>query len=209
MWRLASFRHLAAAAALHAFVGYGVAAWNAAFLMRTHGMSIGAVGTWLAMIAIFGGGLGTLCGGWLTDRLRPRDARWSLWVPGISTLAAVPFAVSFYVWSDVRVALALAGIPVFLGAMYLGPTFAITQALAPLRMRAVASAFLLFLLNLIGMGLGPQVVGIASDLLAPSLAGDSLRGALVLTVAVNLWSGVHYFLGARSLEADLAGAPTR
>ena len=169
MWRLATFRHLAAAATLHAFVGYGVTAWNAAFLIRTHGMSVGEVGTWLAGIAIVAGGLGTFFGGYLADRLTPRDVRWSLWVPGVATLVAVPFAMSFYLWSDVRMALALAGIPVFFGAMYLGPTFAITQALAPLRMRAVASAFLLFLINLIGLGLGPQVVGIASDLLAPRL----------------------------------------
>ncbi len=209
MWRLATFRHLAAAAALHAFVGYGVAAWNAAFLIRTHGMSIGAVGTWLAGIAIVAGGLGTFCGGYLTDRLTPRDVRWNLWAPGVSTLVAVPFAVSFYLWSDVRVALALAGIPVFFGAMYLGPTFAITQALAPLRMRAVASAFLLFLINLIGLGLGPQMVGIASDLLAPSLQGDSLRGSLVMMVTFNLWSGLHYFLGARTLKDDLDGAAAR
>jgi hypothetical protein len=107
------------------------------------------------------------------------------------------------------VALAFAGIPVFFGAMYLGPTFSITQALAPLRMRAVASAFLLFLLNLIGLGLGPWFVGIASDLLAPSLEEESLRGALVGTVALNFWSGLHYFLGARSLRAELAGAEAR
>ena len=82
-------------------------------------------------------------------------------MPGISTLIAVPFSLAFYLWPDVRGALAFAGIPVFFGAMYLGPTYSITQALAPLRMRAVASAFLLFLINLIGLGLGPQVVGIA------------------------------------------------
>jgi MFS family permease len=209
MWRLATFRHLAAAATLHAFVGYGVTAWNAAFLIRSHGMSLGEVGTWLALIGIVFGGLGTFLGGYLSDRLALRDVRYSLWVPGVSTLVAVPFAAAFYLWPDVRIALALAGIPVFFGAMYLGPTFALTQALAPLRMRAVASAFLLFLLNLIGLGLGPQGVGIASDLLAPQLAGDSLRGALVLTVLLNLWSGAHYFLGARTLEADLAGAESR
>jgi MFS family permease len=209
MARLASFRHLAAAATLHAFVGYGVAAWNAAFLVRSHGMSLGEVGSWLAVIAIVFGGLGTFLGGYLADRLTPRDARWALWVPGVSTLIAVPFAVAFYLWQDVRVALALAGIPVFFGAMYLGPTFSITQALAPLRMRAVASAFLLFLINLIGLGLGPQVTGIASDLLAPRLAEESLRGALVGMVALNLWSGLHYFLGARTLRAELAGAAGR
>jgi MFS family permease len=209
MWRLATFRHLAAAATLHAFVGYGLANWNAAFLIRTHGMSLGEVGTWLSLIAIVFGGLGTFLGGYLSDRLAPRDVRWSLWVPGVSTLVAVPFAVGFYLWPEPHVALAFAGIPVFFGAMYLGPTFALTQALAPLRMRAVASAFLLFLLNLIGLGLGPQGVGIASDLLAPELAENSLRGALVLTVLLNLWSGVHYFLGTRTLAADLAGAESR
>jgi MFS family permease len=209
MWRIATFRHLAAAAALHAFVGYGVATWNAGFLVRSHGMSIGAIGSWLAGIAIVGGGLGTFLGGYLTDRLRTRDVRWSLWVPGISTLLAVPFAVFFYLWPDVRVVLPLGVVPVLFGAMYLGPTFAITQALAPLRMRAVASAFLLFLLNLIGMGLGPWMVGIGSDLLEPRLEEESLRGALVLTVLFNLWSGLHYFIGARTLRADLAGVAAR
>jgi hypothetical protein len=145
----------------------------------------------------------------LADRLAPRDERFAVWVPGVSTLIAVPFAVGFYLSQDVRLALAFAGIPVFFGAMYLGPTFSLTQALAPLRMRAVASAFMLFLINLIGLGLGPQMVGISSDLLAPRLEEESLRGSLVLTVLFNLWSGAHYFLAARTLRADLAGATTR
>ena len=41
-----------------------------------------------------------------------------------------------------------------LSGMYLGPAFAMTQGLVTLRMRAVAAAILLFVLNLI-MGLGP------------------------------------------------------
>jgi MFS family permease len=209
MWRLGSFRHLAAAATLHAFVGYGVANWNAAFLARSHGMSPGEIGTWLALVGIVGGGLGTYLGGVLSDRFGKRDARWSLWVPGISTLIAVPFSVAFYLAPDVRTALAFAVIPVFFGAMYLGPTFSITQALAPLRMRAVASAFLLFLLNLIGLGLGPLAVGVLSDELTPRFEKESLRWSLVVMVSVNLWSGIHYFLGARTLRADLAGASAR
>ena len=209
MWRLGSFRHLAIAATLHAFVGYGVATWNAPFLARSHGMSPGEIGTWLALVGIVGGGLGTYLGGVFSDRLGRRDARWSLWVPGISTLLAVPFSIAFYLSPDARTALAFAAIPVFFGAMYLGPTFSITQALAPLRMRAVASAFLLFLLNLIGLGLGPQAVGILSDGLAPRYEEESLRSALVVMVSVNFWSGLHYFLGARTLRADLAGAAAR
>ena len=209
MWRLGSFRHLAIAATLHAFVGYGLATWNAPFLVRSHGMSLTEIGLWLAGVGSLFGGLGTYLGGYLADRWMPRDARWAMWVPGISTLVAVPFAIAFYLSPDVRTAILFVGIPVFFGAMYLGPTFSITQALAPLRMRAVASAFLLFLINLIGFGLGPQAVGILSDVLAPRYEEESLRGALVVMVSLNFWSGLHYFLGARTLRADLAGAATR
>ena len=54
-----------------------------------------------------------------------------------------------------------------------------------------------------------QLVGILSDLLRPSYAEESLRYALVLTVVINVWSGVHYFLGARTLRAELDGVATR
>jgi hypothetical protein len=87
--------------------------------------------------------------------------------------------------------------------MYLGPSFAMTQALVTLRMRAVASAILLFALNLIGMGMGPYLVGIASDMLEPEFGVQSLRYALCLAVLVNVWAAVHYFVGARSLRQDL------
>jgi hypothetical protein len=78
-----------------------------------------------------------------------------------------------------------------------------TQALVSLRMRAVASAILLFVLNLIGMGLGPYFVGILSDLFAPTFGIESLRYALCIAVLVNLWAGVPYMLGARSMRGDL------
>jgi MFS family permease len=209
MWGLGSFRHLAIAATLHAFVGYGVGAWNPSYLARSHGLSSAEIGAFLALAVVLFGGAGTWLGGYLTDRWGRRDVRWSMWVPGISTLIAVPFAVAFYLWPDVRTALFFGGVPVFFGAMYLGPTYSITQALAPLRMRAMASAFLLFLINLIGLGLGPQLVGVVSDLLSSRLGEESLRWALVLTVAINVWSGVHYFLGARTLRVELDGVTTR
>ena len=87
--------------------------------------------------------------------------------------------------------------------MYLGPAFAMTQALVTLRMRAVASAILLFVLNIIGMGLGPYFVGIASDLLEPTFGQFSLRYALILAVLVNVWAAIHYFVGGRSVRSDI------
>jgi MFS family permease len=207
MWNLRAFRHLALAGALHALVGYGVGAFQAAFLERTHGLSTGEVASWLAAIGLFAGSLGTYAGGWAADRLSPRDVRWNVWMPGIALVIALPFSAGFYFLPGKYQIFACAVPPTILGAMYLGPTFAMTQALAPLRMRAVASAVLLFVMNLIGMGIGPVLVGVASDLFTSAgFRGDALRWALFSVAAVNLWATLHYALAARTLREDLGTA---
>ena len=86
---------------------------------------------------------------------------------------------------------------------YGGPQFFDTLLVRP-AMRAIASAILLFIINIIGLGLGPQGVGIVSDLLAPTFADESLRYALlIIAVTFASWSILHYVLAARTLEVDL------
>jgi predicted MFS family arabinose efflux permease len=200
-----SFVHMALAGALHAFYGYGAGAFNPAFLERVHGLAPLEIGAWLGGIAATTGVLGTFLGGWLTDRVSGRDQRWYAWLPGIASVLAVPFVLLFYLWDEGREALALAALPAILAGLYLGPTFAMTQALVPPPMRAQAAAVLLLILNLIGMGLGPQFVGLLSDLLAPRFGIESIRWSLLATIVVGaLWSAVHYFLAARTLREDLA-----
>jgi len=77
----------------------------------------------------------------------------------------------------------------------------------PASSRASASAILLFVINLIGLGLGPQAVGILSDLLRGEFGVESLRYAILILFTTYAWSTVHYFLGARSLREDLLRAP--
>lgn len=204
LWSRVAFRHLAFAAGLHAFVGYGAGTWNAPFLIRSHDMPITEVGSWLALISGIGA-IGTFLGGFLADRLAERsgDRRWYFWVPGISTIVMVPFQFVAYLYGGIWAVIPSLMVVSILGGMYLGPSFAMTQALVTLRMRAVASAILLFALNLIGMGMGPYLVGVASDLLAPAEGLQSLRYALCLAVLVNVWAACHYFLGARSVRRDL------
>ena len=203
MRRLPSFLHLSMAGALHAFVGYGAALFVPAFFIRVHGMGLGEASTWLSSLALVGM-IGTFLGGALGDRLAPRDMRWYVWVPGIATILAVPIGFAFYMLPNPYWALAF-GIPqAIVGPMYLGPTFAMTQSLVRPHMRAMASAILLFILNLIGLGLGPQFVGFLSDQLVPTYGEESLRYALVWVVCVgSTWSAVHYFLAARTLRQDL------
>jgi MFS family permease len=201
---LKSFRHLAIAAALHAFYGYGAGAFVAAFFRRSHQMDPGELGTWFGIIAFTAGSAGTFLGGFLADRLARRDQRWYMWLPAIATTAFIPFAFLLYLASDPYVGLILYFPGSILGGMYLGPTFAMTQSLVPANMRATAAAILLFAINIIGLGLGPQGVGILSDLLAPVFGHESLRYALLITiVSFAIWSVLHYTLAARTLRADL------
>jgi hypothetical protein len=80
------------------------------------------------------------------------------------------------------------------------------QELVPLRLRALAAAFLLFCLNVIGGGLAPFLVGLVSDLLEPSLRAESLRYAMMALTVPILLSATFYFLAARRLARDLAEA---
>lgn len=205
LWSKRSFRHLSFAAALHAFVSYGAGTWNAPFFIRIHEMPITEVGSWLALVSGIGA-IGTFMGGYLGDKLADRtgEKRWYFWVPGIATFVMVPFQLIAYMNGGIEAVLASLMFVTILGNMYLGPSFAMTQALVSLRMRAVASAILLFILNIIGMGLGPYLVGVASDYLAPTFGQESIRYALCLAVMANVWAAGHYFIGARHMRKDLA-----
>jgi len=203
-----SFRHMSVAAGLHAFVGYGVGQWIASFLIRTYELdSTGGVGTWLGIISGTAGAAGTFFGGYLADKLGKKDKRWYVWVPAYATIAAVPFSLTVYLLNNYALALSIYTVPVFLGAMFLGPTIAMTHGIVSIRMRALASAILFFVLNLIGLGLGPLVTGFISDALEPRFGTESLRYALVIVVLVYGWCAVHYFIAAKSLREDLAAAP--
>jgi predicted MFS family arabinose efflux permease len=203
MWRSRSFRHVSFGSALYAFVGYSVVSWAPSFLIRSHGMETGAIGTWLALIFGVGGAIGTVGGGVMADRWALSDIRGRAWVPAIAMFAGFPFAFVVYLTDNTTLALVTLTAPSIFGLMYQAPAFAITQSLATPMMRATAAAFLLFVINIVGLALGPLATGAISDALAPRMGDDSLRYALLIVSCVLAWSGVHFWLGARTLEADV------
>ncbi len=205
LWSRKSFRYMTLGGALHALVGYGVGPFIAPLFIRVHDMGTRDIGTALFWLG-FAGILGTATGGYFADRLAKRDVRWYVWLPGLATLISVPFSTAVYTWPDPIVAFWIAAIPGFLGAYYLGPTFSLAQGLVGIRMRALAASILLFILNLIGMGLGPLIVGVTSDLLNAftNLGDESVRWALVSVLLFNILSTVFYLMAAKDLRADLA-----
>jgi predicted MFS family arabinose efflux permease len=202
--RKRAFVHLAIGGGLTAFVGYSWIIWMPAFLMRTHGMSSGEVGTALGLIVGIAGAIGIALGGYLADRVARIDRRWSLWIVSVAVLINIPFAVGVFFSGTVQACLWFMIVPFLLGNFWQGTSFAQTQGLVGLRMRAVAAAVLLFIVNMIGLGAGPQFVGIVSDLLAPRFGVDSLRWALAICSLVNLWAAVHFYIAGRALPAELA-----
>jgi MFS family permease len=204
LWARKSFRHLSLAAALHSVVWYSSGAFNNAFLQRSHALSSYEAGVWISILSLIAG-IGTFLGGFACDRLstRTNDRRWYLWVPGIATLLCVPFQFLAYLSPGLNTALVSFVGLMFMAAVFFGPSFAMTQSLATVRMRSVATSLLLFIQTLIGNGLGPSATGFISDWLRPSMQGDSLRYALVIIGVVNVWAAFHYAWASRTLRDDL------
>lgn len=206
MWGFKSFKYIALGAGTQAFVGYGAIAWMPSFLVRAHDMSIGEVGTALGLIIGLFGGVGTLLSGVIGDRLGAKNIKYYMLVPAYGFLIAVPAGAAVFLVDELYLVLAIYTIPAFLVNLYTGPTFAMTQSLAPLAMRAAASALLLFIINIIGLVFGPTTVGILSDLLQSSMQMtdmESLQMALLTCNFVYLLSFYYYFQASRHLETDL------
>jgi MFS family permease len=199
-----SFGWLVAAACCQSIAGYGILNWGAEFLARVHGLSRLEIGAWMGPIILVGGCAGVSFGGWLADRLGARDSRWFLRLPAVVAVAALPFAVLFLLLPAPVAALSSFAPYYAVSNMYVGPLWSTAQNLARPELRATASALLLFILNLIGLGLGPFVVGAANDLLAPVYGAGAIRWSLLGVVLTGGVASVLYWIGSRHLPADLA-----
>ncbi|RLQ22980.1 MFS transporter [Seongchinamella sediminis] len=201
-----TFWYLALAAGVTAFAGYGNGNFAPSYLIRNHGFSVGEVGVILALLGGGGGMLGTFLGGYLADRLGVGDRRWYLWLPALAGALTIPLGFPYLLLDNTAVVLALLFLVSLCLNTYLGPVLATAHALVPASMRAMASAVLFFVLNLIGLGLGPLTVGVLSDLYQGSLGTDSLRYAMLTVALISSLGVVFFMLGARKLEADVARA---
>ncbi|MFT3808288.1 MAG: MFS transporter [Micropepsaceae bacterium] len=198
--------HVIVGATIVTTVGYAGVNWNAAFLMRSHGFSLTEVGLYLGLVAIIASTAGTFFGGVLADWLGKRDRRWNSWIVALIYVIGMPAGFVVFTTDDTTLAMWLLPIPVFVAGAYLGPTFAMVQNLVGVRMRALASAILLFVINLVGMGAGPWLTGVLSDFFTADYGPHALRHALFLMGFLNVWGIAHYWLAGRTLEAGYARA---
>lgn len=194
-----ALRHMIIGSVVMGINAYGLTQWIPTYFIRVHEVAQSQAG--MLMAGIFGilGGIGSLIAGKWFDHLSKRGFQYALWMIAIAPVIGWPFAVMGFLAEDLTTAIAFLVIPGFLGNFFLGPTIAMIQTLSPVNMRAVASALKMLLLNLIGYGIGPLLVGVISDRLQASYGDRSIGIALSVVTLFTLWAAVHFWLCGRAM----------
>jgi predicted MFS family arabinose efflux permease len=200
--RKPAFWLMAFASSASSLCGYGLALWTPSVMMRSFGLDLLTTGKFLASLLLVGGCAGVFAGGWLADRLGAGDRRWYARLPAIAWLVSVPAWGLGLLAPSLWLAWPLLLIGNAVNILWLGPVTTAVQHLVPRPMRSTASASFLLINNLIGLGIGPLLMGGLSDALKASYAADALRDAAVLCLGFYLLAAVLMALSARSLKAS-------
>jgi MFS family permease len=218
-----TFWFIAFAAAIKAFIGYGHAPFTASFFLRNHTeeiagyatfwgnilgfemKSVGFLGIALGLIQGIGGASGAWLGGYLADRFGAKDQRAYMVAPALASLLTIPIYIGAVMVGHAGVGILMLSLNAFLGTIWYGPVYGTAQSIVPPHMRATTAAILLFIINLIGLGLGPVAVGLLSDALNHGLGlgkAEGIRWALIISAAVGLAAFACFWLARKTIRED-------
>lgn len=217
-----AFWWIAIGAAINAMIAYGHIAFYGSFYLRNHseGLNaisaqltsatgielgpIGFIGTALGLLIGIFGAIGTWLGGALTDKFAMKDARAYALIPAAAAaLSLAPFIFSMLTGST-ALSLAVLSIPILVTSLWYGPVFASVQSLVQPRTRATAAAVLLFVINLIGLGLGPVLIGLFSDIFATWLGeAEGVRWSIIAAALVGTLALVSFVMASRTLREEI------
>lgn len=201
LWANRAYRAVNIAHMLGVFVGYGFTVWKPPLYLRQFDLSQSEVGMIVGFSAAAFGVPGMLLGGLLADRLFRRDARGPAWLCAGAVLLATP-AYLLALWSeDWVITTAFIAIGIFLYSLSHAPGLAIVQTVVEPHRRAQAAAYVFFVSNMLGLGVGPLLVGSLSDAFAAEYAERSLNVALGIITFVLLGAAAMYWRTARELTA--------
>ena len=200
--RKPTFWLMAFASSMSSLCGYGLALWTPSVLIRSFHLDLIQTGNFFASLLLIGGCTGVFMGGWLADRLGQKDRSWYARLPAIAWLITAPTFALGLMAPNLWIAWPLLLIPNALNILWLGPVVTAVQHLVPQRMRSTASGSFLFINNLIGLGVGPLLMGRISDGLKASYGAESLRYAAVGCTAFYLVAALLMLFAAKRLRSD-------
>lgn len=195
LWQDVPIRSLIMATALASLGGTSMGMWNATFLVRTHGMALEHAGLIAGAVGGTCAGFGILFSGWFTDRMARRNPH-SYWrIPLFGHVVAVLTLIGYLSWPvghdlpiDVgfRVpgAIIFTALSGFFSVWWAAASFSLLTHLVRPEQRSTALTLQSMTTTIIGIGIGPVLVGLLSDLLTPRLGSESLRYALFANVLV-------------------------
>lgn len=160
-----SFWWMTAGATIAAFCGYGISSFQSLFINRSFGLSTGEAAVYINVPVAAASALGTVATGWLAGLLAHRSATAIAWLSGLGLLLSVPFYVIGFTTGNLWLCAVTMCIAGFAKYGYLAAQYTIAQGVVSPRFRAVSTAILLFVVNLLGYGLGPLFIGAVSDIL--------------------------------------------
>ena len=198
-----AMRLLLGAAATVSFAAYSIIVWATIFFQRSYGLTAGQTGVWFGLCSGLASVGGVLLGGQIGDLHRKQGKQHLLTVAAVATMASTPMILIAVLAPGWKLSMALFFPAIMLIWFYVAPFYSAAQGLVPPSTRSVASAMILFTQSLIGLGLGPLVMGMASDLLKPSFGVDSLRIVLAFASLFAFAGGAMLWRARRYLPAEL------
>ena len=155
---------------LMAMASYGTTSWTTSSLIRLYGMTPSQAGVLFGILVTIFSTLGVIVGGRYADFLTSRkvvDAKMRVPVIGMTATTIGAFvlmsALLMYGKPPINVIIGLIALICFTSSLPYGAATAALQVLIPANMRGTFSAFYLFVINLIGLGCGPLLVGLIND----------------------------------------------
>lgn len=200
--RKPAFWLLALAASASSLCGYGLALWTPKILMLSFGLDLVSAGNFVASLWLIGGCAGVFAGGWFADGLGAGDRSWYAKLPAIAWLVSIPAWGLGLSAPNLWIAWPLLVVGSGINILWLGPITTAVQHLVPRPMRATASASFLFVNNLIGIGIGPWLMGRISDALQTGHGANALRDAAVLCLGFYLVAAALALASLHSLKAS-------
>jgi MFS family permease len=197
--------------AFGSFVSYATSAFQTKYLVlldpgfdfQTLVIALGIInGTTYAGGAFFGARLADWWGG--------KDIRAYGWLPAIAIGLCLPIGMASFWVPTVWLHLAFTTVFLLFLGIYLGPSFAIAQTLAPINMRAMSTALFFFILNMIALGGGPTFTGWLADVFKDSSTElESISYAMTVTCGFFIPSIISFMVVSRVLPKDWAAAEKR
>jgi predicted MFS family arabinose efflux permease len=202
--KVPGFGYLITAISLSSFATYGITQWLPAFLVRSHGATLGAAGMWSGAATGVGGIAGTLAGGMAAAWLIRRHRNWDLWLPATVYALATPLFLLSLFSPTLASASSFYFAATLLATSGGGVVLAAFQRFTEPAHRATANGFMLMVSAVAGVGLGPLAVGVASDVLKGMLGTDSLRWALAACTLAYIAATWFYLQAASSARDETA-----